>query len=75
MFFLVFCLLFFFLLLLLLLLMIFLVGAKIVADLDEEHRRSEGDNRPWTIYEGNWSYLVELKLLRLTRKVIPKYTR
>ena len=31
-------------------------GAKIVADLDEEHRRSEGDNRPWTIYEGNWSF-------------------
>jgi len=31
-------------------------GTKIVADLDKDHKRSEGDNRPWSIYEGNWSF-------------------
>eukprot|EP00438_Fugacium_kawagutii_P018158 Skav206358 [mRNA] locus=scaffold3448:230697:241751:- [translate_table: standard] len=31
-------------------------GTKIVKDLDEAHKISAGDNRPWTIYEGNWSF-------------------
>ena len=25
--------------------------------LDEEHKKSDGDNRPWTIYAGDWSAL------------------
>jgi len=31
-------------------------GDKLVADLDKEHKRSEGDNRPWSIYAGDWSF-------------------
>ncbi|CAK9032965.1 Patched domain-containing protein 3 (RND-type protein RNDEu-3) [Durusdinium trenchii] len=31
-------------------------GDQLVKDLDEDHKRSEGDNRPWTIYAGNWSF-------------------
>ena len=29
-----------------------------MADLDKEHKRSEGDNRPWSIYAGDWSVLA-----------------
>ena len=32
-------------------------GDKLVADLDDAHKKSEGDNRPWTIYAGDWSRL------------------
>ncbi|CAJ1377390.1 unnamed protein product [Effrenium voratum] len=31
-------------------------GTSLVADLDKDHKRSEGDNRPWTIYSGSWSF-------------------
>ncbi|OLQ06472.1 Patched domain-containing protein 3 [Symbiodinium microadriaticum] len=31
-------------------------GDEIVADLDEQHKRSEGDNRPWTQYAGDWTF-------------------
>lgn len=31
-------------------------GDKLVADLDDAHKKSEGDNRPWTIYAGDWSF-------------------
>ena len=27
-----------------------------VADLDDAHKKSEGDTRPWTIYAGDWSH-------------------
>eukprot|EP00439_Symbiodinium_sp_Y106_P038960 s4884_g4.t1 len=31
-------------------------GDEIVSDLDERHKRSEGDNRPWTQYAGDWTF-------------------
>ena len=31
-------------------------GDEIVKDLDESHKRSEGDNRPWTQYAGSWTF-------------------
>jgi len=31
-------------------------GDDLVRDLDEQHKREEGDVRPWTQYAGNWSF-------------------
>ncbi|CAE7232832.1 Ptchd3, partial [Symbiodinium sp. KB8] len=31
-------------------------GDALVEQLDADHKRSVGDNRPWTIYAGDWNF-------------------